>query len=98
MRGSWPTGGPGRAIVSWSGATVGLLILISVAGRVWLGRSVPTPWISPDEVIYALLGRTLYTSGRLAIENAHSDYYSLVYPALIGPPLAWLDAGSGHAV
>jgi Dolichyl-phosphate-mannose-protein mannosyltransferase len=77
---------------------VGTLIAVSIAGRIWFGRSVPTPWISPDEVIYALLGRTLYADGRLAILNAHSDFYSLVYPALIGSPLAWLGSGRGYAV
>jgi hypothetical protein len=93
-----PESSAGRRIVSWPAAAVGSLILVSVTGRIWLGRSVPTPWISPDEVIYALLGRTLYSSGRLAIENAHSDFYSFVYPALIGPPLAWLGPSSGYAV
>jgi len=87
-----------RGLVSRSAAAVATLVLISIAGRIWLGRDVPTPWISPDEVIYALLGRTLYSSGRLAIENAHSDFYSLLYPALIGPPLAWLGASPGYGV
>lgn len=77
---------------------MGTLIAISIAGRIWLGRGVPTPWISPDEVIYALLGRTLYGSGRLTILNAHSDFYSLLYPALIGLPLTWLGHANGYAV
>jgi hypothetical protein len=84
------------AVRAW--AVVGTLLAVSIAGRIWFGRSVPTPWISPDEVIYALLGRTLYADGRLAIINAHSDFYSLVYPALIGSPLAWLGGGRGYAV
>jgi hypothetical protein len=72
------------------------LVALSAALRIWLGHGVPTPWISPDEMIYGLLGRTLYRSGRLAIENAHSDFYSLVYPALIGGPLAWAGRSTGY--
>jgi hypothetical protein len=98
MRWTLRSRGGSSALIAWSGITVASLIVISSAGRIWLGRSIPTPWVSPDEVIYALLGRTLYTSGRLAIENAQSDFYSLIYPALIGPPLAWLNVGRGYAV
>jgi hypothetical protein len=89
---------PFAPVAARAALAVGALVAVSIAGRIWLGRSVPTPWISPDEVIYALLGRTLYSDGRLAILNAHSDFYSLVYPALIGPPLAWLGGGRGYAV
>src|SRR5213592_2482526 len=88
-----PSDRPFASVAARAWIAVGTLIAVSIGGRVWLGRGVPTPWISPDEVIYALLGRTLYSDGRLAILNAHSDFYSLVYPVLIGPPLAWLGGG-----
>lgn len=78
------------------GLAVAGLVVLSIVGRVVLGRGIPTPWIAPDEMIYGLLGRTLYSSGRLAIENAHSDFYSLTYPALIGGPLAWLSPDRGY--
>ncbi len=74
------------------------LVLVSIVGRFLLGRDIPTPWIAPDEMIYGIIGRTLYGSGRLAIEGAHSDFYSLVYPALIGGPLAWLSPHRGYEV
>jgi hypothetical protein len=77
---------------------VGLLLVVSAVVRIWLGRGVPTPWISPDEMIYGLLGRTFYRTGRLTIENASSDFYSLVYPLLIGGPLAWARPETGYAI
>ena len=88
----------GRSRRGLAGLVVGGLVALSILGRVLLGRDIPTPWIAPDEMIYGLLGRTLYDSGRLAIENAHSDFYSLVYPALIGGPLAWLSPHRGYEV
>jgi hypothetical protein len=81
-----------------AGLIVAGLVLVSILGRVVLGRGIPTPWIAPDEMIYGIVGRTLYSSGRLAIEGAHSDFYSLVYPALIGGPLAWLSPHRGYEV
>ena len=41
---------------------VAALVAVSAAGRYWLGRSVPTPWISPDEEIYGFL-RLLLPAG-----------------------------------
>ncbi len=74
-----------------------LLCAVSTVGRFWLARRVPTPWISPDEMIYGLLGRTLYRSGRLAVLGAHTGFYSLVYPALVGLPLVVGDPVRGYA-
>jgi Dolichyl-phosphate-mannose-protein mannosyltransferase len=88
----------GRSRRGLAGLIVGGLVVVSILGRILLGREIPTPWIAPDEMIYGLIGRTLYASGRLAIENAHSDFYSLVYPALIGGPLAWLSPHRGYEV
>ncbi len=81
-----------------AGIVVAGLVAVSILGRILLGREIPTPWIAPDEMIYGIVGRTLYSSGRLAIEGAHSDFYSLVYPALIGGPLAWLSPHRGYEV
>ncbi len=81
-----------------AGLVVAGLVAVSMLGRILLGRDIPTPWIAPDEMIYGIIGRTLYGSGRLAIEGAHSDFYSLLYPALIGGPLAWLSPHRGYEV
>ncbi len=88
----------GRSGRRLAGLVVAGLVAVSIVGRILLGREIPTPWIAPDEMIYGIVGRTLYGSGRLAIENAHSDFYSLVYPALIGGPLAWLSPQRGYEV
>ena len=88
----------GRSRRRFAGLLVGALVAVSILGRILLGREIPTPWIAPDEMIYGIVGRTLFSSGRLAIENAHSDFYSLVYPALIGGPLAWLSPHRGYEV
>ena len=88
----------GRSRGWLAGLLVAGLVAVSILGRILLGRDIPTPWIAPDEMIYGIVGRTLYSSGRLAIENAHSDFYSLVYPALIGGPLAWLSPHRGYEV
>jgi len=88
----------GRSLGRLAGLVVAGLVAVSIVGRILLGRDIPTPWIAPDEMIYGIVGRTLYSSGRLAIEGAHSDFYSLVYPALIGGPLAWLSPHRGYEV
>ena len=88
----------GRSRRRLAGLVVAGLVAVSILGRILLGREIPTPWIVPDETIYGILGRTLYSSGRLTIENANSDFYSLVYPALIGGPLAWLSPHRGYEV
>ena len=88
----------GRSRGRLAGLVVACLVAVSILGRILLGREIPTPWIAPDEMIYGIVGRTLYSSGRLAIENADSDFYSLVYPALIGGPLAWLSPHRGYEV
>ncbi len=88
----------GRSRRGLAALVVAGLVAVSIVGRILLGREIPTPWIAPDEMIYGIVGRTLYDSGRLAIENADSDFYSLVYPALIGGPLAWLSPHRGYEV
>jgi hypothetical protein len=88
----------GRPRRRLAGLAVAALVAVSILGRILLSLDVPTPWIAPDEMIYGILGRTLYHSGRLTIENANSDFYSLVYPVLIGGPLAWLSPGRGYEV
>ncbi len=95
VEGEQSVGGERRRL---AGLIVAALVAVSIVGRILLALDVPTPWIAPDEMIYGILGRTLYSTGRLAVGNAHSDFYSLVYPALIGGPLAWLSPQTGYQV
>jgi Dolichyl-phosphate-mannose-protein mannosyltransferase len=72
-----------------------LLVAVSAVVRFGLSRSFEAPWIAPDEEIYALLGRSLWEDGAFRILGAGAPYYSALYPALAGLPLALADAADG---
>ena len=59
---------------------------------------MPTPWIAPDEMIYGLLGQSLYRTGHLAILGGPTPYYSAVVPLLAGVPLSVSDLAGGYSV
>ena len=46
-------------------------------------------------MIYALLGRSLWSTGHLSILGADTPYYSLLYPAIAGLPLSLGDLATG---
>ena len=71
------------------------VVVASAAARFAVARGVEAPWISPDETIYALLGRSLWSSGSLSLLGAETPFYSFVYPALIGLPLSWWGPEAG---
>ena len=68
--------------------TLTALVLLSAGFRAWAAVSVPVPWIAPDEMVYGLLGRSLWEHGSLEILGGPTPYYSLLTPALVGWPLA----------
>jgi hypothetical protein len=74
------------------------LVCLSAALRFVAAHGVPTPWIAPDEFLYALLGRDLYATGRLTVLGGHQAFYSLVYPALVGLPLSLHDLRLGYTL
>ena len=77
---------------------VGVLVAISAYVR-WLGaRSVPSPWFTPDEQTYGLIGESLWRHGRYEILGHESQFLSLVYPLLAGLPLRMGDAERGYAI
>jgi hypothetical protein len=78
---------PGKALAA--------LILLAACLRALAGLWVSGPLIAPDEMTYAALGRSLWTSGRLEVLGQHVDLYSVLYPALIGLPLRLGGPGSG---
>src|SRR4029077_8940396 len=74
------------------------LVLASTALRAGAGRAVTTPWISPDEPAYALLGRSLYATGRLRILNGPTGFLSATAPALFGLPLSLGNLELGYSI
>jgi hypothetical protein len=74
------------------------IVALSTLVRTVAGAFVSTPWIMADEVVYSQLGRNLYEHGHLWILGRPVAFYSLVYPALIGLPLALLGTHTGYAV
>ena len=77
---------------------VGAIVLLSAVVRFGVTRTFDVPWIAPDEMIYGLVGQSLWESGTLTIRDAAIPYYSLLTPALVGLPLSLLDLGRGVAV
>ena len=74
---------------------LGALVLVSTAFRAWAAVSVPVPWITPDETVYGLLGRSLYLHGSLEILGGPTPFYSLLVPALVGLPLSAFGLATG---
>ncbi|MDQ3380535.1 MAG: hypothetical protein M3546_09460 [Actinomycetota bacterium] len=73
-------------------------MLLSAAVRFGVALTFDVPWIAPDEMIYGLVGQSLWESGTLAIRDATVPYYSLLTPALVGLPLTLSDVARGVAV
>jgi Dolichyl-phosphate-mannose-protein mannosyltransferase len=67
------------------------LVVVSTAIRFVAARTFTVPWVAPDEMLYALIGRSLWLHGTLTVRNAATPYYSLLYPALIGGPMLLRD-------
>jgi hypothetical protein len=77
---------------------VGAIVLLSTVARAAVAMSFDVPWIAPDEVIYGLVGESLWETGQLSVRGAEVPFYSLLTPALVGIPLAVADAETGVAV
>src|SRR5438552_17773703 len=84
------------AVPDW--ALLSALVLASALLRLWAATGIPTPWITPDEETYALLGRSLYSSASFEILGQKTHFYSLVSPGLAGAPLRLRDLGTGYTL
>jgi hypothetical protein len=73
-------------------------VLVSAAARFAVARGFDVPWITPDEMIYGLVGESLWETGTLSIRGIALPYYSLLTPVLVGLPLSLDDLGRGVAV
>jgi hypothetical protein len=84
---------PGR-VPGW--AQLAALVAVSSLLRFWAAALVPVPWISPDEFVYGLLGRSLYHTGHFSILGGPVRFYSLITPLVAGAPLAIGDRAAGY--
>jgi hypothetical protein len=75
-----------------------LLVGVSSVLWAWEALRVHGPWFIPDEVVYAELGKSLYRLGHFEILGARPDFFSLVYPLFVGPPLVWAGIERGYVV
>jgi hypothetical protein len=73
-----------------------LVVGVSAALRLRAAESIPTPWIAPDELTYAELGRSFWQTGRFAILGVPTAFYSALYPILAGLPLSLGDRETGY--
>src|SRR6476620_11924993 len=88
-----PEGRRGRG---WRVA-LGVLVVVAVVARFLASLGLDTPWIAPDEMIYALLGRSFWTTGHMQLIDGETSSYGL-YPILAGAPLVAFGPGAGLVV
>lgn len=72
-----------------------VLVVVSTVVRLAAARRFEVPWIAPDEMLYGLLGESLWATGRLEIRGAPSPFYSLLTPALVGAALSGRELADG---
>jgi hypothetical protein len=75
-----------------------ILVAVSTLLRGWAATRIPTPWIAPDELIYAELSRSLWEHGNLHLLGRPTSFFSFVYPALAGGPLSLSDVHLGYTL
>ena len=66
------------------------VVSVSAALRIAASKSLEAPWIAPDEMIYGLLGRSLWETGQGTLLGQPAPFYG-GYPLLVGLPLHALD-------
>ena len=76
-------------------AALAVLVAVSAAVRFGAARGFDVPWISPDESIYALIGRSIWQTGSPSLLGVDAWGYSFLYPALAGGPLSLSDLKLG---
>jgi hypothetical protein len=83
-----------RSALPW----LGLLVAVSTLLRFWAATRIPTPWIAPDELIYAELSRSLWEHGTLHLLGRPTSFFSFVYPAIAGGPLSAPNVHAGYTL
>ena len=74
------------------------LVLVSTGCGFGVARFFDVHWIAPDEMLYGLVGETLWQTGELSVRGIDTPYYSLLSPALVGLPLTLDDRERGVAL
>jgi hypothetical protein len=88
-------GAPRARRVPHAALAVAGLVVASTVTRFAAAQAFTTPWIAPDEMVYGMIGESLWTHGTLTLRSLPSPYYSLLTPALVGAPLAAFDLDTG---
>ncbi len=70
---------------------LGMTVLLATALHATLALRISSPWIVPDELIYAELAKSLGDGGLPAIRGEVSFAYGIGYPALLAPLWALFD-------
>jgi hypothetical protein len=79
-----------------AGIALAALVGLSTIVRWWAAERIPTPWIAPDELLYGLLGRSLWEHGNLHLLGQPTRFFSLISPALVGGPLRLGNLQTGY--
>ena len=66
----------------------------STAVRFGLSVSLRAPWIAPDEMLYGLIGRGFWQTGRFELFGQQGPFYGF-YPVVAGLPLAVFGPAAG---
>jgi len=74
------------------------VVAVSCGLRTWAALEIPVPRVIPDEMVYGLVGQSLYHSGSLEILGGPTPFYSFVFPAFVGLPLSLSDLELGYAL
>jgi hypothetical protein len=73
-------------------------VVLSTVVRLAVATTFDVPWITPDEMIYGLVGESLWETGELSVRGIAIPYLSLLTPALVGLPLTLDDLELGVAL
>lgn len=74
------------------------VVAASVVARAVSGLRIEGLWIAPDEMIWGGLGRSLWEHGNLRALGGEQQLFGVVYPALVGGPLALAGLERGYDI
>ena len=80
-----------------AGFVVAGIVVCSAAVHFAAVRSFAAPWIAPDEMVYGLIGRSFWETGRFTLLGSDAPFYGL-YPVLAGLPPAVFGTSTGIGV